>query len=215
MAIANYSDLKAAIVLWAKRTDLTDVIPNFITIAEARINRSFTPRAQEQEDELTTVAGTRYVTLPSGVINPIGLWLKAYLPRQKLTQCLPEELPVRTNVSGYPEYWAIDVGNIAFDKLALSAWTFDFRYLKTMTLSDAAPTNYVLTNDPDLYLWSSMVEASTYMRDDAAAAMYEQRFQEALLQAAANENDTRATAPLMTDIGAMGRQGRFNIIRGY
>jgi hypothetical protein len=219
MSITNYNELKTAIASWMHRTDINDPfyaqIPDYISLAEARINRTFLPRSQEQEDELTCTAGSRYVTLPSGVINPIGLWLKAWLPRQKLTCCLPSELPVKTNATGYPEYWAIDNGNIAFDKLCESAFTFDFRYTKTFALSSTNTTNYILTNNPDLYLWGALVEASDFVRDSEGVAKYEARFQKALMDAQNNENDTRAIVPLTTEIGAANRNGRFNIIRGY
>lgn len=219
MSISTYAELQTAIANWMHRTDTNDPfyaqIPNCIALAEARINRVFIPRSQEIEDELTCVPGSRYVPLPSGVINPIGLWLKAWLPRQRLTNCLPEELPVKTNATGYPEYWAIDNGNIAFDKLCESAFTFDFRYLKTFALSSGATTNYILTNNPDLYLWGALVEASDFVRDSEGVAKYEARFQKALMDAQNNENDTRAIVPLTTEIGAANRNGRFNIIRGY
>jgi hypothetical protein len=215
MSITTYDELKAAIASWMNRTDLTAQIPDFITLTEARINRTFVPRSTEVETELVTVPGSRFVALPDGVVNPLGLWLKAWLPRSKLTQCLPEELPVKTNATGYPEYWAIDGERIAFDKLALGAYTFDFRYVQTATLSSTAQTNYTLTHNPDLYLWGGLLEASSYLRDQDGIALYEPRFQSALREAQNNENDTRATAPLMTEIGTAGRQGRFNIIRGY
>lgn len=215
MAITTYSELKTACASWMKRSDLTEPIKDAIALAEARINRIFLPRSQETETELTMVPGSRFVALPTGVINPIGVWLKAYLPRQKLTQVLPAELPVKTNVSGYPEYWAIDGENIAFDKLASDAWTLDFRYTATFALSDSNQTNYVLTHNPDVYLFGALVELSNYTHDDQKAAFWEQRFQQSVQDAANNENDTRATAVLMTDVGTQARNTRFNILRGW
>lgn len=215
MSISTYSELKQAVANWTHRADLTAIIPDFIKIAEARINRQFLPRSQEFEVELTTVQGSRYVPVPDGLINPVGLWLKAWLPRNKLTKILPSQLPVKTNVTGYPQYWCIDNEDIAFDVLAQSAWTFDFRYTKTFALSDENPTNYILTNNPDLYLWGAMYEASVYTKDLEAAGMYAARFEEALDDAQSNENDTRAISPLLTEIGQIAYAGRFNINRGY
>lgn len=215
MAITNYTELKASVASWGKRSDLTALIPDFITLAEKRLNRNLLTRAQEFEVELTATPGSRYINLPDGVINPVGLWLKAYLPRTKLTQLLPVDLPVKTNVSGYPEYWAIDAQTIAFDKLAGDAYTFDFRYSGNLALSDASPTNYVLSNDPDLYLFGALVELHKYAMDEQEAASWEARFQLSLDQANSNENDTRATAVMTTEIGQIVRNGRFNIIRGY
>jgi hypothetical protein len=214
MPITTYAELKTELADWLHRDDLTAKIPTFIALAESRINKTYLPRSQEQEDELTTVVGNRYVALPAGVINPMGLWLKAWLPRHKLHQCLPEELPVKTNASGYPEYWAIDGTNIAFDMLPSDAWAFDFRYTKTFALSDTTTTNYILTNSPELYLFGALVEGFSYAQDDRAQ-LFEQRFQAALENASNNENDTRATAPLTTELTGAVSNARFNIIRGY
>ena len=41
MAISNYSELKTAIASWLDRTDLTDIIPDFIALAETRHKRDF------------------------------------------------------------------------------------------------------------------------------------------------------------------------------
>ena len=215
MAITNYTELKAAVAAWGKRSDLAALTPDFITLAEKRLNRNLLTRAQEFEVELTATPGTRHIDLPDGMINPVGLWLKAYLPRTKLTQLLPVDLPVKTNVSGYPEYWAIDAQAIALDKLAGDAYTFDFRYSGNLLLNDANPTNYVLTNDPDLYLFGALVELHKYAMNEQEADSWEARFQFSLDQANSNENDTRATAVMTTEIGQIVRNGRFNIIRGY
>ena len=40
MAINSYSSLQTAVANWLDRSDLTDRIPEFIDLAEARINRA-------------------------------------------------------------------------------------------------------------------------------------------------------------------------------
>jgi hypothetical protein len=215
MAISTYAELKASIATWINRTDLTTVIPDFVTLAEARINRTLLPRSAEEETTLTMTPGSRFVTLPTGFNTAVALWLRANTPREKLTQTLPAELPVRESESGYPEYWAIDNGEIAFDRLAESAYPFDFRYTKTFALSDTNTTNYVLTNAPDLYLWGSLIEAAMYLKDAQAAQLFEGRYQAALKDVSDSENDNRASAPLMTELAQISREGRFNITRGY
>ena len=39
MSISTYSELKTAVANFLARTDLTDQIPNFIQLAEARLSR--------------------------------------------------------------------------------------------------------------------------------------------------------------------------------
>ena len=41
MAISTYAELKTSIANWLDRSDLTDVIPDFIALAETRHKRDF------------------------------------------------------------------------------------------------------------------------------------------------------------------------------
>ena len=38
MALANYSDLQSAVAGWLNRTDLTSQIPDFIALAESKLD---------------------------------------------------------------------------------------------------------------------------------------------------------------------------------
>ena len=49
MSISTYAELKTAIANFMARTDLTDQIPNFIQLAEARLSRELETRDQEKE----------------------------------------------------------------------------------------------------------------------------------------------------------------------
>ena len=65
MALATYTDLQASVANWLHRTDLTDVIPDLIVLAEARIARDLRLRSQVVSTTLSTVANQRTVTFPT------------------------------------------------------------------------------------------------------------------------------------------------------
>ena len=44
MAITNYTELKSSLADWLNRSDLTTVIPDFITLAESQFNREIRNR---------------------------------------------------------------------------------------------------------------------------------------------------------------------------
>ena len=44
MALSTYTELKASVADWLNRTDLTSVIPDFIALAEAQIERTLRTR---------------------------------------------------------------------------------------------------------------------------------------------------------------------------
>ena len=136
MAISTYSELKTAVATWAHRTDLTAVIPDFITLAESRINRLVNLNNTEQETTLTATIDVRTIALPSGFIEPLGLWLTYYGDRLDMRYLIPEEMQVY-DTSGQPDYWTIDASNVAFDRPADKAYTFVLRYTGLLALSDA------------------------------------------------------------------------------
>jgi len=63
MALANYTELKATIADFLDRTDLTTVIPAFIELAEAQMNRDI--RHWRMEERATSNINTEYSNLPT------------------------------------------------------------------------------------------------------------------------------------------------------
>lgn len=74
--------------------------------------------------------------------------------------------------SGKPRYWAIDGDNIDFDRKLDQAYPFRFRIKQRFALSDAATTNWLLTNHPDVYLAAVLVWGGFFIQDDAAASRW-------------------------------------------
>jgi hypothetical protein len=100
MAIATYSDLQTSVANWLKRSDLTSIIPDFITLAEARIARDLRLRRQVTNTALSTVAGTQTVTLPSDFLEMENITLTNTTPPAALSVVTPEIMD-RKFPSGY------------------------------------------------------------------------------------------------------------------
>ena len=70
MAIGTFAQLKTATANWLDRSDLTDRIPEFITLAETRFNRNLRIRDMETvSTAISTAAGTREYSLPTGFVQ--------------------------------------------------------------------------------------------------------------------------------------------------
>ena len=69
MALGTYTELKDAIADWLDRSDLTARIPDFIALAEARINRELRIRPMEVRSTMVTTADQQYFQLPGGYIQ--------------------------------------------------------------------------------------------------------------------------------------------------
>ena len=65
MAITTYSELKTAVANSLARTDLTTQIPDFISLAEARLSRELETRSQEKRAQATLTASDEFISLPT------------------------------------------------------------------------------------------------------------------------------------------------------
>ncbi len=216
MAIATYTQLQTAVGNWLHRADLSSQIPDFISLAESRLNRRLNLRIMEVNASLTATPGSRSITLPTDMVSPIALWLETWQPRQKLQNMLPEAMQIDAVTPGVPVAWAIENAQIAFQRPADQAYALTFRYRRKLALSDAAPTNDLLSQYPDAYLYATLLEAAPYLRDNPNVALWQDRLDRAVNEINSNDAETRALAPLVTEFGLtnVGRR-RFNINAGY
>lgn len=197
MAISTYAELQAAVATWLNRSDLTTQIPDFVTLAESGLNRRLRLRVMTQEAGLSTTISSRAVTLPTAFIEPLALW-RLDTERYPMVCRLPEMMDI-TTIEGRPEYWAADE-TLVFERPCDAVYSLIFRYVKGFALSDSAPTNWLLTNHPDVYLFSTLVEAAPYLRDDNLMAVWLARFEKALSEVMEKESRSRSLANLVTDV---------------
>ena len=80
MALSNFTELKASIADWMVRSDLTSVIPDFIEIAEAEMNRGL--EHWKMEEGATLSVSSRYTALPSDFLAVRRAELDDTTPRQ-------------------------------------------------------------------------------------------------------------------------------------
>ena len=69
MAISTYAELQTAIKSWSKRDDLDSQIPDFIKLAETRINRNIRIRIMETRVTSNTVSAQGYYGLPDNFVQ--------------------------------------------------------------------------------------------------------------------------------------------------
>lgn len=211
--ISNYSELQASIATWMKRADLAALIPDFIALAETRIKTMVDPRLYETTVTLSTSPSSDTIALPSDFKAPIALWLADINPIEQLTQKLVQGLPFNDTPSR-PLYWAIDGASIRFQSPADAAYPIEFRYQQTFSLSGGNPTNYILTAYPNVYLFSTLVEAHTYVQNQEESAVWDGRFRDAVAECNSQEASRDRYVALATEFGQI-NQRRFNIFRGY
>lgn len=171
MAITDYAGLKTAVSNWMARSDVSGDAADFITLAEAALNRELDP--VETDTTLTGVANSRRIDIAStSCVEPIALFLaEAGCDEIEITPKVDGTFPYLDS-SGKPRYWAVDGTNIDFDRPLDAAYPFRFRLKQRFALSDAATTNWLLTNHPDVYLAASLVWGGLFTQNDPAASRW-------------------------------------------
>ena len=168
MAISNYSELKAAIADWLNRSDLTDSIPDFIVLAEARHKRDFKIRRMETRVTASTVADSEFYSLPDNYVAMRNIQLNTD-PKTPLEYLTPEQMDriYAGSAKGKPRAFSIIGNNIQLRPTPDSAYQIEILYFKHFTaLSDSNTTNDMLTHHPDAYLYGALVEAEPYLQND-------------------------------------------------
>lgn len=212
MSVSTYAELTAALdgaTGYLHRGDLTAKIPDFIKLAESRINRKLKILLQELESTLTATIGSRTMAVPTRFGTPIALWLTTYLPRQEITYLSPESLPV-TTFNSASSYYTVDGSNIATENPADIAYTYTLRYLSTFDLQTTL-TNTVLTDFPDIYIYGTLLASVPYTLDTSNMQLWQGLFEQGVKEAIGDTMATKSKANLRTEFGG----SRSNILRGY
>lgn len=165
MALDSFTNLKSAILDWMARSDLSGNVEDWITLGEAGLNREL--GAVEANQTLTGSSGSRQIDVSSySIVEPISLFFvdSGSSDERKLVQRSPAHMEY-LNTSGEPEFWALDnqQDEINFNRPLDAAYSFRFRYRQRFALSDAAKTNWLLDNHPDVYLAACLVWGGAFV----------------------------------------------------
>lgn len=216
MALATYSDLKTSVANYLNRSDLTDVIPDFITLSENRLNRDLRVRANLVRASTTTTSGTAFYDLPSDMIELRNItYDDSSSNSYSLSYLSPESLTREYggSVNGFPRAYTNLGKNIRVAPVPDGAYTVGINYYKKLNpLSDSNVSNNILLEFPDLYLFSSCMEGALYLNDTEQYARFSTIYKNALSEVIAAEDRARYSGTVMTmtvqgDPGAMVRRG--------
>ena len=170
MAISTYSELQTAVQNWLARAD-ADIVsraPEFIALAEAQFNRDIKHRRMEAQASLSTVANTETVALPSDYIEARSLVVQSS-PKIVLSLVTPAQLYTNfpDGATGLPSEYAIIGSNIHLGRIPDAVYTITLTYYQTVpALTDSNTTNWLLTYNPDAYLYGTLLQAAPYLLND-------------------------------------------------
>jgi hypothetical protein len=194
MAIGTFAELKTAAANWLDRSDLTDRIPEFISLAEARFNRVLRIRDMETvSTAISTTAGTREYSLPTGFVQMKEFHLSTD-PITPLAYITPEMMSRMQagSTKAKPQVFTIIADNVRLGPNPDAVYTTSMLYYKAFTaLSDSATTNDMLTNNPDVYLYGTLLEAEPFIMNDERVPLWLAAFEKAVSDIQNQDNKDR------------------------
>ena len=199
MSLTSYDGLKTAVAEWIDRADLTSRVPDFITLAESRINKHLRIRQMERRSQMSTIADTEYYGLPPGWLKGRHLkMLNAYGSIDTdLEYLTPEMIDVvgarrYAGGAGMPKYYTITGNEFRFMPKPSAVYTIETLYYKKVdALSSLQTSNEILSDFPDIYLYASILEAAIYLKDASAAKEYGQLFGNSIATAQTSDDEDR------------------------
>ena len=182
MAISNYTELKTAVANWLDRDDLTDRIPEFIALAEARFNRALRIRAMESKQTASTVAGQQNLALPPRFVQMRNVQINTS-PVTAMQYVTPEMFDrlYGGSSSGTPKFYTVIANELQLGPTPDSVQTIEMLFYETFqALSVSNPTNWVITNAPDVYLYGALLEAEPFIMNDARVQLWATAFRQSI-----------------------------------
>lgn len=182
MAITDYASLQSSVANWLHRSDLTAQIPDWIALAEAKLSSDLSARAMETRTSLSVSAGNAYVNLPNDMLEMARLTLQTN-PVITLKYASADELSADFpfNVSGRPSVFAVIGGQLQLAPVPDANYNLELVYQQRIpALSNSNPSNWLLSNWPNAYLYGTLTAAQPYIANDARLATFQALYREAV-----------------------------------
>jgi hypothetical protein len=167
MSITTHAQLITAVSNWLKRDDLTSYITDFITLAEAKINREFIlmqPPLRALEQTATGTIATETLALPTGYLGIKRLSLSIG-GRDRVLEYKSDLQSSFYDHEGQPVYYTTRGGNIVFAPQPGGSFDYELVYFKKLDALSAG-SNWTIENAPDLYLYGTLLQATPFIKDD-------------------------------------------------
>ena len=168
MAITSYSTLISAVKTYLNRSDISDAqIKEFISLAEASFNRVL--RTRNQITRSTSDISTQFVSQPTDLLELYNIQLNSdpIVRLEQVSLSKMDELKSASSTTGKPRYFAITGADFEFYPAPDTTYEIEVIYYKTIApLSDSNTDNFLLTNQVDIYLFGTLVQAEPWLMND-------------------------------------------------
>lgn len=148
-------------------------LPTIIRAAEGRIDRLCTIAPRETSTSVTTTSGTQTINVPTDARHIKNVRLVA-TNGHVLEQVSMDYLHTNyTDLSGEPIVYAASNGVLHLGPVPDGAYTISITYMDRLSnITEANQSNWLLTENPDLYLYAVLYQTCVWLEDLDAAEKY-------------------------------------------
>ena len=193
MSLSTYSDLQTSIANYLARSDLTSIIPDFITLAENRLRRELRIRQMLKSVTTATVASDATVELPSDFLEVRDFVVQTN-PLTPLSYSSPSSLSndPRASQVGVPKSYTILANDFLLSPVPDGVYTARLLYYAAPAyLSGANTSNVFLNVAPDGLLYGALVEAEPYLMNDARINTWGSMYDRAISSLTRSDENTQ------------------------
>ena len=180
MALTTYTELKASIADFINRDDLTAVIPDFISLAEAQINRDVRHWKMEARSSGQQSGGDEYMQIPADWVESIRLHLTGSgtsAVNLISRDAMADKRERNDDTSGTVMYYTHADGQFQLYPTPSADTDFELLYIQKLdALSGSNSDNWLLLEAPDVYLYGSLIHSAPYLVEDERVAIWAQMY---------------------------------------
>lgn len=175
MAINTYATLQTAVLDFLNRADLASAFPNFVTLAEAEMRSDTRLRSPAAVLRDTLVISSQYTDLPADFQEFLSVETteQPYRRPECVTPATIDALRRGYSVPGVPtcaRYYTIVGTELEVFPVPSAAETWAIAYYAvpgSLTENDdGSSTNWLLTDQPGLYLYATLKQTAPYLKED-------------------------------------------------
>ncbi|MEM4359684.1 MAG: hypothetical protein QXT45_04090 [Candidatus Bilamarchaeaceae archaeon] len=178
-----YSELINAVRDWLARPDLDSQIAQFIDRAQEQINGNLYIR-ENLKNQSIVYSTSNPQQYPSGLLKIVSLQVSVNGHNYALTPtswALFNQLPPATAI---PRVYTMASDGFYVWPLPASSLSGSIIYFERFANISSSQSNWVLENEPRLYLYGALVQAEPYLAQDPRLEMWKRFLSEAMEEVA-------------------------------
>ncbi len=194
MALNTFTALKASVADFLNRDDLTAVIPDFISLAEAQINRDVRHWKMEARSSGQQSVADEYMQIPADWVETIRLHLTGSgtsVVNLISRDSMADKRSSAEDVSGTPIFYTHADGQFQLYPTPSEDTDFELLYYQKIPSLISNSDNWLLLEAPDVYLYGALLHSAPYLAEDQRVAIWAQMYSAAVARLNEVSEDAR------------------------